>query len=180
MLILVDVDGTVANLNTEWLRRYNLDYQDNLTPDDLKEWEMTKFVKPTCGAKIYDYLDSPDLYDRVLPVPGSQMGVRLFRNWGHRVVFASAGVGAASNKLHWLQEWGFYPGKHAQDFVSIYDKSLLRADFLIDDRDQNIVDFGDLRSILIDAPHNRTLQWQRRAESWEDVVQMVKETTDGI
>jgi len=178
MLVLVDVDGTVADLNAEWLRLYNEEWGDDLTPEELTDWDVTKFVLPEVGTRIYGYLDRPYLYNGIRPFPGAAEGVQVLRDMGHRVVFASAGTPAAPYKLQWLRDHGFNPGTNSEDFVAIYDKALLKGDLLIDDRYWNIWTFGDLRSILFNAPHNRSEYWHRRALDWSHVVNLVRTVTE--
>lgn len=172
MLVLVDVDSVVADLIPEWLRLYNLDYGDSLTKDNITDWSMDKFVKPECGLKIYDYLKSDSLYDGVVPIDGALSGVAHLRSEGHRIVYASAGI-HSSAKFRWLERHGFEPGKYAQNYVVIYDKSLLKGDLLVDDRDKNIEQFNARKSILFNQPWNQNCLWPRRAYTWSDVTQMV-------
>src|SRR5690625_2202655 len=63
--ILCDVDGVVADLLTEWVRRYNAKYDDDLSPEDITEWEMHRNVKPECGTDIHNFLRMPNLYSMV-------------------------------------------------------------------------------------------------------------------
>lgn len=179
MNIFVDVDGTVADLLSEWLNLYNGDYDDTLTPEQITAWDMTKFVKPDCGVHIYDYLIRDDLYDSVQPIQGATEGVWALRNLlEHRIVYASSGIWCVA-KFKWLERWGFEPGQFGKDFISVNDKSLLRGDLLIDDRDKNVIDFqgnlGKTKAILFDAPYNQELNWYPRAKSWVDVFNFVKE-----
>lgn len=167
--ILVDVDSTVAQTLPEWVRMYNQDYYDVLDYRLIDDWEMTKFVSKECGVKIYNYLSSPRLYDNVQPFDGALDVIRWIRRAGHRVVYVSAGVEGALAKFKWLEREGFEPGNYAQDFVSVYDKSLIKGDLLIDDRDKNIQEFGSMSSILMDMPYNRNFSWHYRAETWQDV-----------
>jgi 5'-nucleotidase len=71
MIILVDVDSTIADLVPEWLRIYNKIYNDNLTIDDITSWAIHKFAKPECGDKIYDILRMDTLYESVRPIEGA-------------------------------------------------------------------------------------------------------------
>ena len=56
MIILVDVDGVVANLADEWIKRYNADWDDNLTKEKIKTWGIVEHIKPECGNRIYEYI----------------------------------------------------------------------------------------------------------------------------
>lgn len=172
MLILCDVDSTIADLMPAWLDLYNKEYKDNLTKEDITIWGIHELVKPECGTKIYSYLQLDTLYDRVRPIDGALDAITCLRDNGHRVVFASAGVYSLS-KFHWLEAHGFQPGRYAENFIVIYDKGLLKGDLMIDDRDKNIESFGSPLSILFDQPWNRSFEWGRRAKTWSEVLELL-------
>lgn len=172
MLIAVDVDGTVANLMDVWLSRYNRDYNDNLRFEQITEWDVSKFVKPECGERIYSYLDDPTIYNDVSPIEGAVDGVNSLRLAGHRVVFVTAG-GEAS-KYEWLLKYGFLDNR--KDYVRCVDKSLIRADVLVDDGPHNLAVFHGGR-ILLRNPANGN-EWVRGAWiacNWGEVSQIVQD-----
>lgn len=178
MLVLCDVDSVIADLMPAWLGMYNKDFDDDLSIDDITNWDMTKFVKPECGKQIYKYLERSDLYDSVLMIDVAWEGVQYIRKLGHRVVFATSGVHTVS-KFEWLRQNDFNPGTHAEDYVVIYDKTLLRGDLLIDDRDENILNFNRIggHTILFSQPWNTKFEWHKRAYDWYDVIRIVEEKT---
>jgi 5'-nucleotidase len=172
MIIFVDVDGVCADLGTAWLARYNRDYNDHLTINDLTDWGMTKFVKPECGNKIDEYLNDPSLYDEVESIPGSLIMVDRLRDMHHRVIFAtSCPWQSAGRKFKWLCDHGFEPGY--KDYIEVNDKSLLLGDALIDDGFHNIESFNGL-GILYDQPWNRHNNWPVRACRYSDVIDLFK------
>lgn len=154
-IVAVDVDEVVANLLGEWLRRYNVDYNDKLTVDECKEWDMDRVVKPECGKKIYDYLHDKRLYDYVLPIPGARDGVYRLLAAGYRVVYVSAcAAGTERAKMDWLVRWDFLTeATRRKDFIAAYDKSLVLADYLFDDKPANVLTFKG-KACLIRRPHN--------------------------
>lgn len=176
MLVLVDVDSVIADLMPEWLRLYNLDYGDDVSVNEITEWDMTKFVHPDCGNHIYKYLERKTLYDHVEIIEGSLRGVDYIRSLGHRVIFATSGVHTTA-KYKWLERNGFNPGKNAEDYVVIYDKTLLRGDVLIDDRESNVWNFTSAggKAILFNQPWNQNIEWKKRAYNWEDVIRILEE-----
>lgn len=185
MLIACDVDGVLSDLAAEWYRRYNRDYDDNLTPDRVKSWATHKYVRPACGARIYDYLHDPDLYLYVEPVPGAQKGVRALQKLGHRVVYVTSNVkGMTDQKWDWLERHGFLKTHHraAADLVVMHDKTLVDADVLIDDRGEYIVEWVNgkrRKGILYSHPWNAWMLddmpsafwlWCHRVKNWEEIV----------
>lgn len=178
MNLLIDIDGTVADLGTEWLGKYNLDYNDTLTNDDILNWNTHTFVKPECGTKIYDYLSLPDLYDNVKPIPGALEVIGQLRQEGHRIIYVTSGLYPA--KIEWLFKRGFMPDGYigwasSPDFVIAHDKSLIRGDLLVDDKPENVYDFNPDTSILFDQPWNREAQYLTRARGWSDVYSIISE-----
>lgn len=176
--IIVDVDGTVADLMPAWINRYNNDYQDSLVPDQLISWDVDGYVKPECGKKIFDYLSDKTLYDNVLPITGALTGINALRELGYRVVFGTAcNMNMGGRKLQWLADHHFLTLLHgtlSYDYIEINDKSLLSgsAFAIIDDAPKNLRGFE--QPILFRQPHNHAGNPNQpatfHAADWPDVL----------
>jgi 5'-nucleotidase len=150
--IAFDVDGVVADILTEWLDRYNKEWNDVLTPNNITEWGIDKFVKPGCGKHIFKYLDDPSLYDNVFPYLGALECVNKLKEQGYRIVWATSSPALSyGRKFFWLKEHGFISDQ--KDYFETQDKSLIRADVLVDDYQNNLSDFIG-RRILLSRPWN--------------------------
>lgn len=174
MIVLVDVDSTVADLMPEWLRLYNNDYSDNVTPDMITDWDMTKFVHPDCGAKIFSYLLREDLYDNVKPIVGAIEGLEYIESIGNRIVFVSSGM-YGYPKFQWADRNGFHVGQWGKNYVVCHDKSLIRGDVLIDDGIHNAKAFGLWRTIIFEQPWNKDFRCPIRATSWDGICKLFEE-----
>lgn len=191
MIIACDGDAVCCDLMPEWLRRYNQDFNDTLTLDRIRGWGLHEYVKPECGHKIYEYLGDPDLYASVQPVEGALAGVRLLREMGHTVVFAtSCHYGMTDQKARWFERHGFSAAKPdgglPRDFIAINDKLKLDADLLIDDGAHYVrpwVEEKRRRAILFEYPWNKSLldevpstfwSWCHRAANWPQIVRIVE------
>jgi 5'-nucleotidase len=157
LVVAIDMDEVVADLLSEWLRRYNLDYNDSLTLNDIQGWDLTHQTK--AGKFFYDYLTQDDLYDHIKPINGALWTVDAIRMAGHRVVFVTSCVrGTVDAKFDWLRRYGFLP--HAndslalKDFYPVRDKSLINAHVLFDDGLHNVEPFPGM-GVLVEHPHNR-------------------------
>jgi 5'-nucleotidase len=167
LTIAVDVDDVCADLLGTWLKRYNVEYGDTLLPEDIKEWDMTASVKKECGARIYNFLHDQTLYDEVLPMQGARTAVYELLALGHRVIYVTACVQSTMDrKLDWLLRWGFLTRKNYRtDFIAAGDKSLVMADYLFDDRPENVKTFRWGRGVLVRRPHNRDFEWVNTVSS---------------
>lgn len=171
--ILLDVDAVVADLHKVWLKRYNSEYDDKLRVEDIVDWDMTKFVKPECGNKIYDYLSEDDLYENVQPIDGAVASIHWLRQHNYDVVFCTSGV--QPGKIIWLHNHGLLWGefwRFAKDVVIASDKTLIKGDIIIDDNPKNCEQFAG-KSILFAQPWNLNSSSSAnfRAENWPDVIQ---------
>lgn len=175
LTIALDVDDVIADLVTEWVRLYNLDHDDDLVLDDIQHWNIANYVKPEVGQKIFDYLLTPGLYDNVQEIPGALTGVETLRNAGFSIVFATASY--SESKLEWLYQHRLLQSRDEIIFLS--DKSLVRADIIVDDRYETIQKFPG-HAILFSRPWNYTANWSWRANNWNDVIRLVNEFAAGV
>lgn len=175
-IIAVDIDGTVADSHTALLKRYNEQWCDTLRPSDVTGWSLHEFVKPQCGIDIYKLFSDPTLYEDVLPVEGAAAACGVLRSRGSRVIFVSSCfTGTADAKHEWLIQHGFLTrGPTMRDFVTLADKHLLMANVLIDDKPENLHDFGG-RTLLFSQPWNRIHSGRihPRVNNWLDVLKVL-------
>lgn len=174
MLIGCDVDQVVANLNEEWLRRYNIEYDDTLCVAELVSWDISKFVKPECGKNIDKYLHQRGLYDCIKEIPNALWGVCRLRRQGHRVVFITSDPsGGKSGKIDWL--YNHYFAEDQNDWIVAHDKSLIRMDIMIDDSPRNIASSTATFNLLFNQPWNQDAEGAYvRVNDWHDTVEWVE------
>jgi 5'(3')-deoxyribonucleotidase len=176
--IAVDVDCVCCDLMPAWLEAYNRTYDDALMPAQVTDWDITKFVKPACGARVYELL-TPELWYKAKPIAGALIGVETLRQLGARVVFVTAtSINTAGVKLAWLRHHGFLPhdGKpYSLDYIEANDKSMIRADAIIDDKLETCENFNGI-GVVFTAPHNEGRDigiGMRRADSWASIPGMM-------
>jgi len=172
--IAVDVDEVCADLLSEWLRRYNSRtnrfHEQRLLPEQITDWDLRQFVPKEDQSMIYSILHDEGLYDSIQPIEGARDAVWLLREQGFRVIFVTACVpGTTEAKRRWLNAWGFFAkgGLSDKDFCPVTDKSLIRADYLVDDRYENVRDFEG-QGILVNRAHNRHISGYDRIDGlWQ-------------
>ena len=128
--IICDCDDVVIDHMKVWLEIYNAEFLDNLQKETITDWDMTKFVKPECGNKIYSYLESGDIYYACDPKEDSLEGIEYLKSRNFKIVYATVN-NYNDKKYQWLKSHGFLGSR--KDFVALADKSLLKGDYIIDD-----------------------------------------------
>jgi len=167
-IIACDVDGLVANLMRVWLEKYNKDWNDNLKVKNVKDWGIQNYVKPECGLKIFNYIKDPSLYDEVLPFPGALDFINKLKE-NHKVFFVTASPPEQmGRKFYWLKEHGFI--RKITQYVEARNKSLIRADWLIDDYHGNTKGFIG-KTILLARPWNEGQP--NRIKSYKDALAII-------
>lgn len=165
--IAVDQDNVIADLVTEWVRRYNHDYNDDLKPEQINAWNWCHITKPECNKKIYNYMDDPNLFFNLPIIENSQEVLQELNNtYDIYVVTSPFNINNVIPKNEWLlKHFSFLdPNK----FVFTRDKSIIAAEYLIDDKPGNLETFGGDK-ILFDAPHNKDENRFYRVNDWLEV-----------
>ena len=101
-------------------------------------------------------------------IEGSQEGVRwLTERYDVFIVTAAMEFrNSLEDKFDWLQR--HFPFLHWKNFVFCGDKSIIRADYMIDDHPFNLEAFQG-KGLLFTASHNVAEQRFTRVDNWEEV-----------
>ncbi len=175
MYIQIDIDDVCANTMEIWLNKYNKYYKDNLTKEQISDWNISMFVKPECGNKIYDFLKYPSLYKHVEPIPDALEGVNSFRSFKDiKIIYCTdSSMSPKFTKLKWLQDHGFW--QYGDYYIETPYKFLLRGDIIIDDNPKNIAESNCHLKILFNRPWNKYFEWTHRVDGWKQIINLVNE-----
>jgi 5'-nucleotidase len=167
--ICVDMDEVMADTLAEYLHRYNQAFDEDVTPEDLAGKGIWELAPPDRQQQLRDFLDAEDFFENLAVMPGSQDVLRQLSS--RFEIFIATQAMAIPNSLgpkyRWLQRhFSFIPFAH---YVFCGDKSILRADYLIDDLPKNLLRFQG-QGLLYTAPHNITATDFLRVDNWEEVA----------
>lgn len=169
--ICIDMDEVMADAVAEHLLRYNLHYGEQITKADLHGKWLWDVVSTERHAVLEDYLRSADFFAVLEVMPEAQRVIgRLQANY--EVFIATAAMEVPTSftaKYEWLAK--HFPSIRASHIVFCGDKSILKADYLIDDNPRQLRRFGG-EGILFSAPHNVAVTEFRRVDDWMDVERM--------
>ena len=165
--IAIDMDEVMADALAEHLRRYNVAFGTELTSQTLKGWHLEHAVPPAHRAAAEAMIDADFFEDlAVLPECREVVGELAAR---HDVFVVTAAMDVPCSfdaKYRWLRR--HFPFIAPSHIVFCGDKSIVDADYLIDDRPRHLQTFKG-RGVLFSAPHNFGEQRFLRVESWKEV-----------
>jgi len=168
--IAIDMDEVMADALGEHVRRYNAAFAATITPAELHGRHLEDYVPPAHRAAAEAMLDASFFAD-LEPMPGCQEVIReLCERHDVFIVTAAMDVPCSFDaKYRWLQRrFPFIPPSW---IVFCGDKSIVDADYLIDDRTRHFARFRG-RALLFSAPHNAHEEGYPRVASWADVRQV--------
>lgn len=171
--IIVDVDDVILDMVPSWLKKYNLECDDDLNLDDIWNWNIRDFIKPEHVARFFDYLDDPELYAHMPPIPGAMTAIEILKQ-KYIVIFATAN--SNPGQKYRLYELEFLDG--AMHVVAEH-KQYLRGDVIIDDKPETIKNFPGF-AIVFDRPWNRDFDWPFRAHNWGEALNMIETLTNVV
>jgi 5'-nucleotidase len=168
--ICVDMDEVMADTLAEHIRRYNQTFDEDVTPSDLAGkglWEITPLDRQ---QQLRAFLDAEDFFENLDLMPGAQDVLQQLST--RFAVFIATQAMAVPNSLgskyRWLQR--HFPFIPPTNYVFCGDKSILRADYLIDDLPKNILRFQG-QGLLYSAPHNLAATGFLRVDNWQQVAE---------
>jgi 5'(3')-deoxyribonucleotidase len=163
------MDEVMADTLAEHLRRYNQTFDEDVSSEDLvgkSLWEVTPLERQ---AQLRAFLDAEDFFEDLALMPDAQPVLKGLSARFEIFIATQAMVvpNSLGPKYRWLQRhFPFIPPTH---YVFCGDKSILRADFLIDDQPRNILRFEG-QGLLYTSPQNLTSTGFVRVDNWLDIA----------
>lgn len=169
--ILVDMDGVIADYSGEFKRRW-----DELHPNKpLGNWDSRRYHDidenyPHHRYNINEIITSNPFFYTLPPIPGAIEGLqRLSKN--HEVYLCSApsirNESCASAKMVWVKNFLGY--KWLDKTILTRDKTLIDADYLIDDKPQVTgARMPSWEHLVFRQPYNRHVTNKRRV-CWDSI-----------
>jgi 5'(3')-deoxyribonucleotidase len=162
------MDEVMADTLAEYLHRYNQAFDEDITPQDLAGkglWEVAPLDRQ---QQLRAFLDAEDFFEDLALMPDAQevlqkLSARFDIFIATQAMFVPNSLGS---KYRWLQR--HFPFIPPTNYVFCGDKSILRADYLIDDLPKNLLLFEG-QGLLYSAPHNLTATGFLRIDNWQQV-----------
>ncbi len=167
--ICVDMDEVMADTLAEHIRRYNQTFDEDVTTQDLAGKGLFDITPLDRRQQLRAFLDAEDFFEDLAVMPGSQDVLRQLSDRFEIFIAtqAMAVPNSLGSKYRWLQR--HFPFIPPTNYVFCGDKSILLADYLIDDLPKNLLRFEG-QGLLYSAPHNLAATGFVRVNNWEEVA----------
>jgi 5'-nucleotidase len=166
--ICVDMDEVIADTLGEHLRRYNEVSLEDITLADLWGKGLWDVVSTDRQELLRELLHAEDFFEDLPVMPNAPEVLRYLA--GRFEIFIATQAMSVPNsfgpKYRWLQR--HFPFLPPTQFVYCGDKSILRADYLVDDLPRNLMRFVGT-GLLYSAPHNQAATGFTRVANWLEV-----------
>ncbi len=166
--ICIDMDEVMADAVAEHLLRYNREFTANLTVADLHGKWLWDVVHVSRHPALEAYLRSEDFFAVLNVMPHCQRVLPALQK-EYEVFIATAAMEVPTSfnaKYEWLGR--HFPTIPPSHIVFCGDKSILRADFLIDDNPRQLQRFHG-EGILFHSHHNVNVKGFRRVRNWLEI-----------
>lgn len=161
------MDEVIADFQLKHLNLYNDNFNELLSIEELhgtRLWDL----RPHLAKEILAYVDDPTYFRDLNVIEESQQVIREL-DQRYEIFIVTAAMEHPSSftaKYEWLKE--HFPFLSDNNFVFCGDKSIIRADYLIDDSPKNLKQFLG-QGLLFTAPHNIYETEYIRVHNWKEV-----------
>ena len=161
----------MADTISHFLSRYNAQFRMALCVGDLYGKHVFEMVPDDHKALAREYFQQEEFFATIPVMPNSAEVVQLLMTrYEVFITTAAMDVPCSFNaKFEWLQS--HFPFISPQQIVFCGDKSIISADYLIDDNLRQLNSFRG-EGILFTAPHNVHETRFRRVDDWRGVEKM--------
>ena len=178
LTILIDMDDTIEGLLPAWVEYLNNRYGTTVSPDDVKEWDITKAFPELSEHQVFEPFLFESFWENVKPLPGAQEVIKRLMDDGHDVYIVTSTCYKIIEMKMDKVLFKYFPFIDHKKLIITYNKQLLLGDVMIDDAPHNLIG-GCYKKLLIDSPTNRSVRCDSKSElirmhSWYQIYDYIQ------
>ena len=166
--IAIDMDEVMADTMAHFLAKYNSNFGVGLKTEHFQGRHVFEVIEEAHRPEAREYFQQEAFFANIPVMPDSAEVIKALT--GRFEVFITTAAMDVPNsftaKFEWLQR--HFPFIPTSNIVFCGDKSIVLADYLIDDNLRQLTNFRG-EGILFTAPHNVNETRFRRVNNWQDV-----------
>jgi len=157
----VDVDEVLRDNLSNMLKIYNEEYNDNKKLSDLHDFRVDisfpriSELNGETASKYFFEQHAQEVFTDSEAIEGAKEAIDILRNYGKVIIVTYQKN--TENRIRTL-EWLDKNGIKFDSICFTRDKSIVHADYMIDDNDWNFIGCNCCHGILIDRPYNQKVK----------------------
>lgn len=165
--IAIDMDDVIANPLSKHLALFNKRYNENILIQDLQGKYLTE-IRPALKEEILNILAESTFFRDLDVIEDSQEVIKeLSQHYEIYIVTAAMEFPTSfTAKYEWLKD--HFSFLDERNFVFCGDKSIIHADYLIDDNPKHFKRFSG-QGILFNSPYNTLETNYFRINNWQEI-----------
>lgn len=166
--IAIDMDDVMAATAKKILSLYNTTFEKNVKEEDFRKFSFHELIEQEKYQVIREEIFKVGFFRDIEVMPDAVEVVKALHD-KYEVFIVSAATefpNSLKEKLDWLNE--HFPFISWKNTVFCGDKSIVTADFMIDDHEKNLKTFKG-KPILFDAIHNQKVTVYQRFMNWKEI-----------
>lgn len=171
----VDLDDVLWGLLDAWLLRWNEVTGDNIQPEDIKSWDIARYVNKGTKEMLFYILEQNDFWGTVQPYADAQEYLKRLIDDGYDVVVVTASS-HRTLKAKLDRFYKLFPFIKEEQVIVTKRKQMIDMDVLIDDNPANLYN-SSYRKILFDTPHNKAVDEVNikavRMYDWHEIYEYI-------
>jgi 5'-nucleotidase len=175
MIILVDMDGVVADFLPTLLEQYNYLTNENVPLDRIKSNKTFKWVGDAILCR--KLIETPGFIRGLPPLDGAQEAIERLHGQGHDIVFVSNGTNCPTSgheKRDWLKFYFSKVWPQKVPLILTSDKWRVRGDVILDDDPKNLIHLDPTtKGLLFSTSYNADVTGFERIYGWDHFIDWV-------
>jgi 5'(3')-deoxyribonucleotidase len=170
-VLAIDIDDTLSFFWESWMNQFQIlkGYKPN--KEDCIEWDITKYIKPEDKDFVYsiisDKLHSNIIFKSCTPHENSSEVTEWLQNYFDIWLVTATHYNNFPSKVEWVKR--YYPHIDPHKICVLSDKSLFKADWIIDDKYSTVCQFK--HGVLFHQPWNSKYEHNPRVHNWLEIKQ---------
>jgi len=171
MVIAVDMDNTLNNFTAgaiDYALKIGVNYNNIQLP--LKTWDIFSILYPDNTQIMADkIMSTPGFWLDLEPYPHSEVTLKYLTRIATVAIVTKPwnNYNCIPEKMQWIRR--NYPFFDLSNVVFTWNKDLVPADYIIEDKPDNYKDLKGRKLILFDQEYNRNEICTQRVKSWKEI-----------
>lgn len=168
----IDLDDVIWDLLTPWVSTYNALEGSNLRLEDIKSWDIGKYIPEDKRDILWNILKDENFYNKIEPKKNATYYLKRLNEMFNLFIVTSTNHEVSTAKFKRFTT--LFPFIEPQQIIICHNKQLIDLDVLVDDNGNNLIG-GRYVPIIFDMPHNRGYGCKDflRCNNWDEVFENI-------